>query len=68
MSSLCRLDVAKLPEDLQKNVLMMTLRLTSNPPTISPGNYFNVDRSLLTSIVCSLTTYLIILVQFRDSE
>ncbi|CAG7826508.1 unnamed protein product [Allacma fusca] len=66
--SLCRLDVAKLPEDLHKNVLMMALRLTSNPPTISPGNYVNADRSLLTSIVCSLTTYMIILVEFRDSE
>ncbi|CAG7822614.1 unnamed protein product [Allacma fusca] len=41
--------------------------LNTNPPCIIPGNYFRLDGPLLTSIVSTLTTYLIILIQFRDS-
>ncbi|CAL8118126.1 unnamed protein product [Orchesella dallaii] len=40
----------------------------SHPPKISPGNFFTVGRQLLPPVIGLMTTYLIVLQQFRLEE
>ncbi|CAG7822805.1 unnamed protein product [Allacma fusca] len=63
-----RMDFAYLPYPLQAKVNMLAIKLASNPPGISPGEFFKVDRHLLLALLASMSSYMIILIQFQVSD
>ncbi|CAG7731347.1 unnamed protein product [Allacma fusca] len=54
--------------ELRQKILLLSIRFSNNPPSISPGNFFVLDRPLLTVVLGAVTTYLIVLVQFRGPD
>ncbi|CAG7678356.1 unnamed protein product [Allacma fusca] len=57
-----------LDKDSIRKVESLANQIASNPLTISASDYFHVDRKLFTTIISTITTYLIILVQNRTVE
>ncbi|CAG7716076.1 unnamed protein product [Allacma fusca] len=62
------IDSDKISKHLFMKVSTMTLKLSTNAPTISPGQFFKVDRHLITSILAAITTYIVILIQFEAGD
>ncbi|CAG7733653.1 unnamed protein product [Allacma fusca] len=54
-------------ELISKGKLLIST-IQTNPVSIDPGNYFRLDGRLVTSILSTLTMYLIIMVQFRQAD
>ncbi|GLV40378.1 Gustatory receptor 21a [Carabus blaptoides fortunei] len=57
----------KLDEDIQKEINMFLTAIDKNPPTMNLNGYTNVNRELITSVMASMGTYLVMLMQFKMS-
>ncbi|CAG7678318.1 unnamed protein product [Allacma fusca] len=68
LSKLYSLNDSTFPPELRSKIQKLTLKLSTNPPQVSPGQYFVLDRKSLTTILASITTYIIILLQFEISD
>ncbi|XP_035701092.1 uncharacterized protein LOC118433351 [Folsomia candida] len=58
----------KLNEELKYKIESLLREMTVNDLSIQPGRYFNLDRKLVTSIMSTIITFVIILVQFRNGD
>ncbi|CAG7733480.1 unnamed protein product [Allacma fusca] len=47
---------------------LLATKMAFDPPGIWPGYIFKMDRRLITTILASISTYLLILLQFRQAE
>ncbi|CAG7731528.1 unnamed protein product [Allacma fusca] len=47
---------------------LLALKISLDPPLIAPGFYFKLDRRAVSGIVAALSTYILILFQFRQDE
>ncbi|CAL8118112.1 unnamed protein product [Orchesella dallaii] len=54
--------------DLADQIMLQFQQALAVPIVISPGNFFSLNRQMITSIAGTLTTYLIVLIQFRNNE
>ncbi|CAG7716867.1 unnamed protein product [Allacma fusca] len=63
-----RIELRGLPMYLQTKIGILVVRLATDPLAISPWQFFRLDRRLLTTMFASMTTYLIILIQFQISD
>ncbi|CAG7709981.1 unnamed protein product [Allacma fusca] len=63
-----RVDVKALPIYLHTKIDMLAVRLAGEPLTISPRQCFKLDRKLLITMLASVATYLIILIQFQTAD
>ncbi|CAG7834708.1 unnamed protein product [Allacma fusca] len=61
-------DAEKVSSKLHQNVNSVAFKISASPPTISPGQYFTVNRQLLSSVSTSLATFVIIMIQFKVSD
>ncbi|XP_024939267.1 gustatory receptor for sugar taste 43a isoform X2 [Cephus cinctus] len=57
-----------LDSDIRKQLEIFSLQLLHRPIDFSACGLFSLDRSLVTSIVGSVTTYLVILIQFQKAD
>lgn len=48
--------------------LRRVMRMFENNPGFSASGYFNLSRGIITSLVGSLFTYLIVLLQFKAAD
>ncbi|CAG7823859.1 unnamed protein product [Allacma fusca] len=62
------IDLESVPTWLQTKINLLALKISTERPKVSPGQFFTLNRRLLTSIVASMTTYLIILIQFQVAD
>ncbi|OXA51723.1 Gustatory and odorant receptor 22, partial [Folsomia candida] len=53
---------------LLAKIQMLVTRVSLNPPSVSPGNYFRLSRRLLASVVSLLATYFIVLTELREED
>ncbi|CAL8118178.1 unnamed protein product [Orchesella dallaii] len=53
---------------LKQKVMLHFQQALAVPLVVSPGGFFSLNREMLTSVAGALTTYLIVLIQFRGSE
>ncbi|CAG7819164.1 unnamed protein product [Allacma fusca] len=63
-----RIELKGLPTYMLTKIDMLALRLTTHPLTISPWQFFKLDRRLITTMFASMTTYLVILIQFQVGD
>ncbi|CAG7678317.1 unnamed protein product [Allacma fusca] len=68
LSKLYSLNDSTFHPELRSKIQKLILKLSTNPPKISPGQFFILDRNSLTTILASITTYIIILLQFEVSD
>ncbi|CAG7671474.1 unnamed protein product [Allacma fusca] len=68
VSKVYRLNDCTFPPELKLKIQMLALKLSTNPPQVSPGHYFILDRNSLTAVLACITTYIIILLQFQVSD
>lgn len=47
---------------------MTVVQLCTKPPVVSARQFFTINRSLITSVLSALATFLVVLVQFRDQD
>ncbi|CAG7719410.1 unnamed protein product [Allacma fusca] len=53
---------------MQSKIQMLAQKISNERPTISQWQFVTLDRHMLKTIVTSMTTYLIILIQFQISD
>ncbi|OXA37419.1 putative gustatory receptor 23a, isoform B [Folsomia candida] len=65
---LCRMQHRAMSEETKSMVFTMIQELSGDRLRVEPGSFFTLNRRLLTSILSSVMTFLVVLVQFRDGE
>ncbi|CAL8118098.1 unnamed protein product [Orchesella dallaii] len=60
--------ISELHDDMQDKLLMFYTSALAKPPRINPGKFFFLGRQALPSILGLVTTYLIVLQQFKQQE
>ncbi|CAL8085639.1 unnamed protein product [Orchesella dallaii] len=60
--------ISEMPVDKQQNILLFYTLTISKPPRISPGSFFYLGRHILSPVLGLITTYMIVILQFRSQE